>query len=188
MPLKGRNGQPVEAVLSQQEFESLSADLFRRARLPLDEACWQAGVDLGSVRADQETEKKRRGKGKKQALPEVQLRPKRRAPISQVLLVGGSTRMPAMRRFVQNMTGLQPATFVQPDEAVALGAAVQAGILEGQVSDVMVMDVWQANMMRAFARQRLKQDEELAAGAGVDLEQLDSSSDDEEIWETDEDH
>lgn len=64
-------------------------------------------------------------------------------------------------------------------QAVALGAAVQAGILEGQVSDVMVMDVWQANMMRAFARQRLKQDEELAAGAGVDLEQLDSSSDDE---------
>ena len=43
MPLKGRNGQPVEAVLSQQEFESLSADLFRRARLPLDEACWQVG-------------------------------------------------------------------------------------------------------------------------------------------------
>ena len=41
MPLKGRDGQPVEAVLSQQEFERLSADLFRRARLPLDEACWQ---------------------------------------------------------------------------------------------------------------------------------------------------
>lgn len=41
MPLKGRSGQPVEAVLTQQEFEGLSADLFRRARLPLDEACWQ---------------------------------------------------------------------------------------------------------------------------------------------------
>lgn len=76
----------------------------------------QAGVDLGSVRADQENERKRRGKGKKQALPQAQLRPKRRAPISQVLLVGGGTRMPAMRRFVHNMTGLEPATFVQPDE------------------------------------------------------------------------
>ena len=73
-------------------------------------------MDLGSVRADQEAEKKRRGKGKKQPLPLAQLRPKRRAPISQVLLVGGSTRMPAMRRFVNNMTGLEPATFVQPDE------------------------------------------------------------------------
>ncbi len=79
-------------------------------------ALLQAGVDLGSVRADQETEKKRRGKGKRQALPQAQLRPKRRAPISQVLLVGGSTRIPAMRRFVQHMTGLEPATFVQPDE------------------------------------------------------------------------
>ena len=76
----------------------------------------QAGVDLGSVRADQENEKKRQGKSKKQALPKAQLRPKRRAPISQVLLVGGSTRMPAMRRFVLNMTGLEPATLVQPDE------------------------------------------------------------------------
>lgn len=73
-------------------------------------------MDLGSVRADQEAEKNRRGKGKKQPLPLAQLRPKRRAPISQVLLVGGSTRMPAMRRFVHNMTGLEPATFVQPDE------------------------------------------------------------------------
>lgn len=41
MPLKGRDGQLIQALLSQQEFERLSADLFRRARLPLDEACWQ---------------------------------------------------------------------------------------------------------------------------------------------------
>lgn len=48
-------------------------------------------------------------------------------------------------------------------QAVALGAAVQAGILEGQVSDVMVMDVWQANLMRALAQQRLRQDDQMAA-------------------------
>lgn len=41
MPLTGRDGQPIQAVLTQQDFERLSADLFRRARLPLDEACWQ---------------------------------------------------------------------------------------------------------------------------------------------------
>jgi len=64
-------------------------------------------------------------------------------------------------------------------QAVALGAAVQAGILEGQVSDVMVLDVWQANLMRAFARQRLQQDEKLAAEVGMDPNQLESMSDNE---------
>lgn len=62
---------------------------------------------------------------------------------------------------------------------MALGAAVQAGILEGQVSDVMVLDVWQASLMRAFAKQWLKQDGQLAADAGLDPEQLDAWSDDE---------
>lgn len=64
-------------------------------------------------------------------------------------------------------------------QAVALGAAVQAGILEGQVSDVMVLDVWQANLMRAFAQQRLQQDEELAAQAGLEPGQLAGDPDDE---------
>ena len=41
MPFKGRDGKPIEAVLSQQDFENLSQELFERARLPLDEACWQ---------------------------------------------------------------------------------------------------------------------------------------------------
>ena len=63
-------------------------------------------------------------------------------------------------------------------QAVALGAAVQAGILEGQVSDVMVLDVWQANLMRAFARQRLQQDGELAAQAGLEPDQLAGDPDD----------
>lgn len=62
---------------------------------------------------------------------------------------------------------------------MALGAAVQAGILEGQVSDVLVLDVWQANLMRAFAKQRLQQDEKLAAEAELDPNQLESMSDNE---------
>lgn len=70
---------------------------------------------------------------------------------------------------------------------MALGAAVQAGILEGQVSDVLVLDVWQANLMRAFAKQRLQQDEKLAAEAELDPNQLESMSDNEEDWEADED-
>ena len=53
---------------------------------------------------------------------------------------------------------------------MALGAAVQAGILEGQVPDVMVLDVWQANLMRAFAKKRLKEDRLLDAGRELDAE------------------
>ena len=47
-------------------------------------------------------------------------------------------------------------------QAVALGAAVQAGVYEGSVSNVMVMDIWQASLMRALAKQKLKDDEALA--------------------------
>lgn len=64
-------------------------------------------------------------------------------------------------------------------QAVALGAAVQAGILEGQVSDVMVLDVWKASLMRAFAKQRLRQDQQLAEEAGLAPDQLQDSDDDE---------
>ncbi len=78
------------------------------------------------------------------------IRPKARAPLSKVLLVGGATRMPAVRSFLANMTGIQPEPHgaVDPDEAVALGAAVQAGILQGQVKDLMVMDQWQVCVVR----------------------------------------
>lgn len=69
--------------------------------------------------------------------------------------------MPAVRKFVENMTGLVPKeTNVDPDLAVALGAAVQAGIYEGNVSDVMIMDIWQASLMRAYATQLEKEQEQ----------------------------
>jgi hypothetical protein len=58
----------------------------------------------------------------------LEIRPRARAAVSKVLLVGGATRMPAVQRFIRNMTGLTPVGAdggVDPDEAVALGAAVQ---------------------------------------------------------------
>ena len=64
-------------------------------------------------------------------------------------------------------------------QAVALGAAVQAGILEGQVSDVMVLDVWQASLMRALAQQRLRQEGQLPPEDDGEL--LNDSSDDDEV-------
>lgn len=67
--------------------------------------------------------------------------------------------MPSARRFVEHMTGIAPEpSDVDPDEAVALGAAVQAGILQGEVSDLMVMDQWQASLMRTLAQMQLRRD------------------------------
>ncbi|KAI4291746.1 molecular chaperone DnaK [Pancytospora philotis] len=65
----------------------------------------------------------------------------RRADIKHVILVGGMTRMPAVRQLVADIFGVEPSTDVNPDEAVALGAAVQAGILAGSVDDVLLLDV-----------------------------------------------
>jgi len=61
--------------------------------------------------------------------------------INEVILVGGSTRIPAVYELVKNMTGRTPNSTVNPDEVVALGAAVQAGVLGGEVSDIVLLDV-----------------------------------------------
>jgi len=61
--------------------------------------------------------------------------------IDHVILVGGSTRMPAVTELVQQITGREPSKNVNPDEVVAIGAAVQAGVLVGEVKDVLLLDV-----------------------------------------------
>ncbi len=61
--------------------------------------------------------------------------------LDHVILVGGSTRMPAVVDLVQGMTGREPHKGVNPDEVVAIGAAVQAGVLKGEVKDVLLLDV-----------------------------------------------
>ncbi len=61
--------------------------------------------------------------------------------IDHVILVGGSTRMPAVADLVQEMTGNEPHKGVNPDEVVAIGAAVQAGVLKGEVKDILLLDV-----------------------------------------------
>jgi molecular chaperone DnaK len=61
--------------------------------------------------------------------------------IDHVVLVGGSTRMPAIQDLVQSMTGREPHKGVNPDEVVAVGAAIQAGVLKGEVKDVLLLDV-----------------------------------------------
>jgi molecular chaperone DnaK len=61
--------------------------------------------------------------------------------VDHVVLVGGSTRMPAIQELVQKLTGKEPHKGVNPDEVVAVGAAVQAGVLKGEVKDVLLLDV-----------------------------------------------
>ena len=61
--------------------------------------------------------------------------------IDHVVMVGGSTRMPAIYELVHKMTGKEPHKGVNPDEVVAVGAAVQAGVLKGEVKDVLLLDV-----------------------------------------------
>ncbi|MFZ4431900.1 MAG: molecular chaperone DnaK [Microthrixaceae bacterium] len=61
--------------------------------------------------------------------------------VDQIILVGGSTRMPAVQEMVEGLTGREPHKGVNPDEVVAMGAAIQAGVLKGDVKDVLLLDV-----------------------------------------------
>ena len=61
--------------------------------------------------------------------------------IDKVILVGGSTRIPAVFEMVKNVTGKEPYKGINPDECVAIGAAIQAGVLGGEVKDVLLLDV-----------------------------------------------
>ncbi|WFE25804.1 molecular chaperone DnaK [Solwaraspora sp. WMMD791] len=63
------------------------------------------------------------------------------ADVDHVILVGGSTRMPAVSELVKQLTGREPNKGVNPDEVVAVGAALQAGVLKGEVKDVLLLDV-----------------------------------------------
>ncbi len=63
------------------------------------------------------------------------------AELSKVILVGGPTRMPVLQEFVKKVTGLEPERGIDPMECVAMGAAIQAGVLSGEVKDVLLLDV-----------------------------------------------
>jgi molecular chaperone DnaK len=74
----------------------------------------------------------------KQTLKEINLSV---SDIEEIVLVGGQTRMPKIREEIKNLFGKEPNKEINPDEVVAIGAAVQAGILQGEVKDVLLLDV-----------------------------------------------
>ena len=73
-----------------------------------------------------------------QALSDAKLTAK---DLAEVILVGGSTRIPAVQKMVRTLTGKEPNQSVNPDEVVAVGAAIQAGVLTGELKDVVLLDV-----------------------------------------------
>ncbi|MDA8354298.1 MAG: molecular chaperone DnaK [Firmicutes bacterium] len=74
----------------------------------------------------------------RQALKDAELEPNQ---IDRVILVGGSTRIPAVQEAIQKLTGKEPSKGVNPDEVVAMGAAIQGGVLSDDVKDVVLVDV-----------------------------------------------
>ncbi len=74
----------------------------------------------------------------KKAIKDAGLSP---SDINEVILVGGSTRIPAIQKIVENFFGKAPSKGVNPDEVVAVGAAIQGGVLTGEVKDVLLLDV-----------------------------------------------
>lgn len=74
----------------------------------------------------------------RRALQDAKLTPQ---DIDKVILVGGSTRIPAVQEAIQKLIGKEPSKGVNPDEVVAMGAAIQAGVLSGDVKDVVLLDV-----------------------------------------------
>src|SRR5690606_36931676 len=74
----------------------------------------------------------------RQALKDAGLEPHQ---VDKVILVGGSTRIPAVQEAIKNLTGKEPHKGVNPDEVVALGAAIQAAVLAGEMKDLVLLDV-----------------------------------------------
>ena len=145
----------LNVTLSRRKFEALCRGLLLRLVQPMREVADVAGIELDEERMGTLV----KGNNYNNAAPKVQQwqrqvawrwrrmshrtgssyaaglnRPLQGVPISKVLLVGGATRMPSIGRFIKRMTGLTVKPTVQPEEAVALGAAVQAGIFDGVVA------------------------------------------------------
>lgn len=100
--------------------------------------------------------------------------------LDDIILVGGATHMSGISRLIQRTTGIVPRRTVNPDEAVSLGAAVMAGILDGDITNMQVMSAWQSAMYRMLYEVQLQQKQkqgglglgqELALGLGLGQDQ-----------------
>ncbi len=111
--------------LTRSRFEQLIDPIFQRLRVPVEKAI----ADAGFVKKDG-----RYVKPQSDAPEKIQ-------KIDEVVLVGGSTRIPKVQEIVKGIFGIEPNRSVNPDEVVAIGAAVQAGVLSGEKTDILLLDV-----------------------------------------------
>ena len=151
---EGEGEEIVEITLSRERFEKLCDGLFRRLKTPLYEVALSAKITLpGELDPDHGTVKKRlKVKARRKA---AKLRPEGRQKylptgqqVDEIVLVGGATHMVGVRKLVANIFGVDPRRTVDPMQAVALGAAIQAGVLSGEVRGVRVLQTWQATLSR----------------------------------------
>jgi molecular chaperone DnaK len=111
--------------LTRSRFEQLIDPIFQRLSVPVEKAI----ADAGFVKKDG-----RYVKPQSDAPDKIQ-------KIDEVVLVGGSTRIPKVQEIVKGIFGIEPNRSVNPDEVVAIGAAVQAGVLSGEKTDILLLDV-----------------------------------------------
>jgi len=106
--------------------------------------------------------------------------------LTEVVLVGGGTRMAAVPRLLRALTGIEARRTIDPDEAVALGAAIQAGIMDGTIQGLEVLSPMQAALLRGFARKRLAEQEgtykPLMGDPEENLDDADEWSEEDEDW------
>jgi len=135
--------QRLKEAAEQAKME-LSSHLTTIIRLPLrgigrdDPACLELTLTRATFEALTEDLRQRMVGPTLQALSDANLTPE---DIDGVILVGGATRMPAVQDLIQTLIGRVPYKHINPDEVVALGAAIQAGILTGEVREVVLVDV-----------------------------------------------
>jgi molecular chaperone DnaK (HSP70) len=157
-----QDGRALE--LTEATFEEVTAHLFQRMAEPLAQLGREHFVEWAAAPEDAAPGDARAASASASAsttpsgapgtppgsgaaapgAPERQRREDKWAPpprrVTRVALVGQVTRLPSVRRFVERLTGVEPCCSVDPGEAVALGAAIQAGVLEGSVGQVELMD------------------------------------------------
>ena len=143
----------IHVTLTRRKFEAITRKLLLQLVPPMFEVCKTAGVELGSELGtlakgnitlarpqvqqwQQQVAWRWQRMVRQQRAPDERIVPD--APISRVLLVGGASRMPCIGRFLRRMTGLKAKPSVQPEEAVALGAAVLGGVLDGRIQQKVV--------------------------------------------------
>ena len=153
-------------TLTRPLLEKVCARVLRSMRLPVEIAADSAGINLEALQAAAT-------KGGKGIKNKRTLARRGGRPFDHILLVGGATKTPAVRRFVENTFGRKPRPgLVNPDEVVALGAAVHAGSLEGLLAETETLGPMQASLIRAFAsKMRRERGEEAFEDLLVDADE-----------------